>query len=91
MRKWGGGGALTEELAELRKKDLLQLCMLNKIQKPSASHLQPKSCKKDAHKSDAITRELCLLMSIQLCLLKVFCLSFHVCLSMANAKSHREK
>ena len=55
MRKWGRGR--TEELAELRKKDLLQLCMLNKIQKPSASHLQPKSCKKDAHKSDAITRE----------------------------------
>ena len=31
-----------------RKNDLLQLGMLNKIAKPSASLLQPKSCKNNA-------------------------------------------
>ena len=48
---------MAEELAELRKIGLLQLSMLNKIQKPSASLSQLKGCKNDAHKSDAMTRE----------------------------------
>ena len=46
------------ELAELKRNGLFQLSMLNKIQKPSASLLQLKDCKNDAHKNDAMTREL---------------------------------